>query len=77
MQIALDLGKEKMKLALREANKILKIQNLCEKQIGEGAALLPEDFDHGQSLYGSKDWKSTELKKGNLIDMSRIRGPTN
>ena len=73
---ALNLGKVKMKETLRQANKILKIQNLSEQQIGEGPLLLPEDFDHNQPLYG-KDWKSTELKTGELIDMSRIRGPTN
>ena len=65
-----------MKDTLRLANKFLKVQNFSEQQIGEGPIILPEDFDHNQPLYG-KDWKSTELKSGELIDMSRIRGPTN
>jgi len=66
-----------MKNALREVNKVLKVYNLNDKLIGDGPVLLPEDFDHDQSLYGTKDWKSTELKKGRLVDMSKIRGPTN
>ena len=74
---SLYIGREKLKDTLREINKLLKIQNFFEHQIGEGPVVIPEDFDHNQSLYGTKDWKSIELEAGELIDMSRIRGPTN
>ena len=74
---ALYKGREELKDTLREINKTLRIQNFFEEQIGEGPAILPENFDQTQSLYGSRDFKSTELKTGELIDMSRIRGPTN
>lgn len=70
-------GREKIKITLREVNKVMKVTNLKDNLIGEGAIILPEDFDHDQSLYGTKDWRSTQLQKGNLIDMSRIRGLTN
>lgn len=74
---SIELGKERMKKQLREANKVLKIQNLNDEYIGEGPVILPEDFDHEQILFGNRDWRSTELEKGKLIDMSRIRGATN
>ena len=74
---AWEIAKDKMKKVLREANKTLKIWNLNDEFIGVGPVILPEDFDHDQSLFGSKDWKSIELEKGKLIDMSRIRGNTN
>lgn len=74
---AVNYGREKIKLKLREVNRIMKVTNLKDGVIGEGAVILPEDFDHDQSLYGTKDWRSTQLQKGNLIDMSRIRGLTN
>ena len=66
-----------MKKLLREINQELQIFNLTDEILGEGPVLLPEDFDHDQSLYGSNHWRSTELKKGSLIDMSRLRAPTN
>lgn len=74
---ALEYGVREMKNCLRDINKQLKIYNLNDKIIGEGPILLPEDFDHNQSLYGKRDWKSIELKTGSFVDMSRTRGPTN
>lgn len=47
-------GDEAMKDFLKSANKHLKIQNLSESMIGEGGVCLPEDFDHNQSLYGTR-----------------------
>lgn len=77
VQKSLNHGKSSLKNCLKGINKKLQICNLNEKMIGDGAVLLPEDFDHEQSLYGNKHWRSTELKQGKLIDMSRNRGPTN
>ena len=70
-------GRDALKNCLKKINKQLQIFNLNDKMIGDGPVLLPEDYDHDQSLYGNKHWESTELMQGKLIDMSRNRGPTN
>ena len=74
---SVELGRVEMSDCLRDINRNLQIFNLNDKIIGEGPVCLPEDFDHDQSLYGNNHWKSIELMKGDLIDMSRLRGPTN